>query len=138
MREDQYIPRPIMDEDSVDLAALRFALRQSEVRVTEIVQSDLPDVVQREMDLSLDRKAERTIGAIAAEGCMRFDGETVASSAHREAKRRHYSMYALHPETAEQIIAALEELMKSVGPRYRIPTRARTHTAKTVRNTEPQ
>lgn len=133
-----WIPRPIMDEDTIDLAALRFVFREAEIRVREVGPDDMPSAVQPEMDRDMDRRATRAAGAMAAEGCVRFDGEKVATSPDRSVKQRLYSMYALHPDTAEQIIQALEALMESVGPRYRIPTRARHYTAKTKRNDGPK
>src|SRR5690606_14761555 len=128
---DDFVPRPIIDEDTIDLAALRFVLREAEIRVRETCPSDLDRSVQQEQDRSVDRRAENTAGAIAARDCLKFNGETAAASAFRAAKHRHYSMYALHPDTAEQVIKALEALMESVGPRYRMHTRPKTYAAKT-------
>lgn len=130
----KHVQRPIMDEDSIDLAALRFVLREAEIRMRETCEADLPRDVQQAQDQKCDERAQKHVGAIAARDRLRFDGETSASPEHRAAKHRHYSMYALHPDTAEQIMKALEAIMESVGPRYRIPTRPRTFSAKTVRN----
>lgn len=133
------VPYSIRDEDIIDLAALRFALREAEIRVSETCAADLtPRDAQKLLDQSLDNRGAAAAGSIAAENCVRFEGEKAVGSPYRAAKQRVYSMYALHPDTAEQIIEALEALMKSVGPRYRIPTRAREHTAKTVRNRAPE
>lgn len=126
--------RMIYDNDEVDLSALIRTLREAEIRVSDKGPSDLDRDVQREQDRSMDRRAEATAGGIAASACLRFDGQVPAASEYRAAKERRYSMYAMHPDTAEQIIRALEAIRESVGPRYRMPIRSRRLTAQTVRN----
>ena len=128
----------IMNEDTIDLIALRFVLREAELRVRETGPCDLEPSVQEAQDRAFDRRAANVAGGNAARDCLRFDGETPAASEFRPAKSRCYSMYAMHPDTAEQVIKALEALIESVGPRYRIPTRARHYTANATRNPPQQ
>lgn len=131
----EYVPKFIRDEDVIDLAALRLVLREAELRQTTELELSSNEDGERHQREFADRKAHDVLGRIAAEACVRLDGE-IPSAKHPFLVTRRHSMYALHPDTAEQVIKALEALMESVGPLYRIPTRPRRFTAETKRNSK--
>lgn len=124
----------ILDTDEVDLLALRRVLREAELRATERTEDVTNEDAVREIALAADRRVSGQLGRLAAEGCARFDGEQRVSSEYRMAKERRYSMYAMHPDTAEQVIKALEFLIERQGPRLRFRTRPCRIETKTVRN----
>lgn len=128
----------IIDTDEIDLAALRFVLREAEFRYRTIIERTLPSSVQAEYDRATDRDAAHAIGRLTGEACVRFEGEKAVTSNYREAKERVYAMYALHPDTAEQVLAAIEFLIKHQGPRLRFHTRPTRHEPKTTRNSSQQ
>lgn len=128
--------RRIIENDEVDLGALLRTLREAEIRVSDTCEAGLDPEFQAAQDRALDRRAADTAGGIAARDCLRFEGQVPAPSEYRNAKERRYSMYAMHPDTAEQVIKALEALREQFGPTYRIPLRAKRYSATTVRNTE--
>jgi len=129
------VMRTIMENDEVDLSALIRTLREAQIRVSDIGEAALERDVQQAQDRAMDRRAMETAGGIAARDCVRFEGQVPVSSSYRVAKERRYSMYAMHPDTAEQVIKALEALREQFGPTYRIPVRPRRYSASTVRNT---
>ena len=124
----------IIDTDEIDLLALRLVLREAEIRVTENVEDLVNQDAQGEVDRHTDKRAAAQLGRIAADDCWRFNGEKRITSNYRQAKERRYSMYAMHPDTAEQVIKAIEFLIERQGTRLRFPTRPTRHAPETKRN----
>ena len=132
---DDDVPRMgIFDRDEVDLLALRRVMREAEIRVSDTCDAELEDGYQREMDRAIDKRAAYTAGEVAARDCLRFDGQVPAPDGFGIRKERRYSMYAMHPDTAEQVIKAMEFLIERFGARFLVPTRPTRIVAKTVRN----
>lgn len=133
--EDEYIPSFRFDStDEVDLTALRYALLEAKIAVREFAE-DVPDEGFREARLkAIDNRARSHCARIAADACVRFEGEIPNKLNHQPGTTRQYAMYAMHPDTAEQIIAAVEFLIKRQGPRLRFHTEPQRHAPKTVRN----
>ena len=134
---DDDVPRMrIFDRDEVDLLALRRVMREAQIRVSDTCAAELEDGYQREMDRAIDERAAYTAGKLAARDCLRFEGQAPnpALDGFGVRKERRYSMYAMHPDTAEQVIKALEFLIERFGSRFQAPTRPTRIVAKTVRN----
>jgi len=134
--KDEYIPTFRLDDtDEVDLAALRYALLEAKVVVREFAEDVPSDEGFREVQLkAIDRRARSNCARIAADDCVRFEGAVPNKLNHHPGTTRQYAMYAMHPDTAEQIIAAVEFLIKRQGPRLRFHTEPQRHAPKTVRN----
>lgn len=131
---DDDLTKLIRDTDEVDLLGVLRVLREAQVRATVTGAAGLSRDVQDAQDRALDRDGARALGDIAARDCARFEGERPTRSEYRDAKERSYSMYALHPNTAEQIIKAIEFLLERFGRSVRAPTRPTRIEPKTVRN----
>lgn len=126
-----------VDNDEVDLLAIRRVLHEAELRVIEHVEDLEHKDAQRDVDRHTDRRASDHLGRLAAEACWRFEGEKRITSTYRQAKERRYAMYAMHPDTAEQMLKAIEFLIERQGPRLRFHTRPTRMEPKTVRNAKP-
>lgn len=126
--------------DEVNLDALILALRSSEARAFEEIERPFharPDhdgVLHQ--NRSADKRAHEALRSLAEE-CIRFDGQTPTQDRRPGHEVRHYSLYAIHPDTADEIIAALKLLRERLGPVVKFPTRSQDHRPTARRSPPP-
>ena len=132
------IPFRHLDSDEVDLIALRHVLREAQIVVVETCDDAVQPEYQEAIDRTADRQGTATCGRIAAQSCVKYEGQKSVRSDYRAEKQRRYTMYAMHPDTAEQAIKAIELLIERFGPRFLAPTRATKIAPRTVRAVPPQ
>jgi len=124
----------VIDKDEINLLAIKRVLQEAQIRVSDKCEVLVHREAQYDVDAATDRRAQNTAGNIAAQECMRFEGEARIESSYRQAKERRYSMYAMHPDTAEQLLKAVDMLIERSGPRLQFYSRATSVAPKTVRN----
>lgn len=123
----------IIENDEVDLLALRRCLADSRLALRK--QVSIRDAgYGEEYENYVQKHAYRQIASTAAMELVRFDGKKFDPKT--EITTYAWSFYGLHPETAEQMIRALDFLLDRFGHSFVAPQRAERHSPKTVRNKE--
>lgn len=115
------------ETDEVDLVAIRRAIITSRFIAEQSVPQEFTERTPSDYVMKLG--AETTARAMSRE-IVRLDG-------HRNgdlARTYQFSAYGIHPDTAEQIIAALDYLIQRQGPRLKFPTKAQRHAPEVKRN----
>lgn len=121
----------IHENDEVDLMALRRCFADSKLAVRKSVSlREMPP--SEEYESYLWRYGHEALTRAASKECVRFDGK------HNDEKTQMrtyaWSLYSIHPDTAEDMIRAIDFLIERVGPRFNTPSRAVRHEPKIKRN----
>ena len=120
----------IHENDEVDLVALRRCFADSKLSVRKRVM--FREFGGPEHEAYLAKHAHEMLTRAASAECVRFDGKE--DNEKGQTRTYAWSLYSIHPDTAEDMIRAIDFLIDRFGPRFKAPTRAVKHAPQIKRN----